>query len=118
MLKPVLKRSICIAAVLLCACQAETHSQDYELVTETIVIHEATTKTITIPATYKIEYGTEIVQPATMTLYGTKSHPQYRRTPAIMKTTSHKTIITPPRTQEVFIPEITKQVTRRVSKAP
>ena len=78
----------------------------YETVTDTIVVQEASTELVVIPATYETVYETIVVQEASA------------GSPPVTKQEARRVVKTPARTTERTIPAVTKQVSRRVLKNP
>ena len=78
----------------------------YETVTDTIVVQEASTELVVIPATYETVYETIVVQEASA------------GSPPVTKQEARRIVKTPARTSERTIPAVTKQVSRRVLKNP
>ena len=78
----------------------------YETVMDTIVVQEASTELVVIPATYEIVYETIVVQEASA------------GSPPVTKQEARRVVKTPARTTERTIPAVTKQVSRRVLKNP
>ena len=78
----------------------------YETVTDTIVVQEASTELVVLPATYETVYETIVVQEASA------------GSPPVTKQEARRVVKTPARTTERTIPAVTKQVSRRVLKNP
>lgn len=78
----------------------------FETISEPIVIQEASTELVTIPATYETVMDTIVVQPASGGL------------PAVTQQVPRRVVKTPASTTERTIPAVTKMVTRRVLKNP
>ena len=78
----------------------------YETVMDTIVVQEASTELVVIPATYETVYETIVVQEASA------------GSPPVTKQEARRVVKTPARTTERTIPAVTKQVSRRVLKNP
>jgi len=78
----------------------------FETITEPIVVQEASTELVTIPATFETVMETIVVQPA------------YNGNPAVTKQVPRRVVRTPASTVERMIPAVTKQETRRVLRNP
>ena len=98
--------------------QSQSYSAGYggqsQAYSNTVVVQEASTEYVTIPATYETISETVVVQPASV---------EYVAVPAIFETVyengiERRVVKTPARTVERAIPAVTKQVTRRVIKTP
>jgi len=74
----------------------------WRTVTEMVVVQEASTELITMPATYETVRETVVVQEA------------HGGAPAVTKQISRRVVKTPASTQERIVPAVTKQITRRV----
>ena len=78
----------------------------FETVTETVVVQEASTELVTIPATYETVYETVVTQEASA------------HSPAQTQQIARRVVRTPASTQERTVPAVTKTLTRRVLKNP
>ena len=108
----------------------EQTAPEFEIVTETVVVQEASTELVTIPATYETVTETVVVQeastefvtiPARLNPDGTVAVPattQERAVPAVTKQETRRVVKTPASTQERIIPAITKEVEVRVVAPP
>jgi len=76
----------------------------FETVTETVVVQEASTELVTVPAVFETINETIVVQEA------------FGNTPAVTKQIARRVVKTPARTVERAVPAVTKQETRRVLK--
>ena len=83
----------------------------FEIVTETIVVQDASTELVTIPATFETVTETIVVQEAYL-------GPGGRTIPPVTKQVHRRVVKTPASTTERTIPSVTKQETRRVLKQP
>lgn len=81
----------------------------FETISEPVVVQEASTELVTIPATYETVMETRVVQPQYTDGSG-------NFVPAVTKQVSRRVVKTPARTQERVIPAVTKTETRRVIK--
>ena len=78
----------------------------FETISEPIVVQEALTELVTIPATYETVMETMVVQPA------------YNGTPAVTKQVPRRVVKSPASTMERVVPAVTKTMTRRILKNP
>lgn len=78
----------------------------FETITEPVVVQEASTEFVTIPATFETVMETIVVQPASGGL------------PAVTQQVPRRVVKTPASTVERTIPAVTKTVTRRVLNNP
>ena len=94
--------------------QSQPYSSGYGGGGDMVVIQEASTELVTIPATYETVTETVVVQEASTQLV---------TTPAVFETVyengiARRVVKTPASVQERAIPAVTKQQTRRVIKTP
>ncbi len=78
----------------------------FKTVTGPVVVQEASTEFVTVPATYETAYETIVIQPQHM-----RGHEVI---PAITKQVPRQVVKTPARTMERVVPAISKSETRRI----
>ena len=83
----------------------------FKTISEPVVVQEASTELVTIPATYETVTETRVVQPQYTDGMG-------NLVPAVTKQVTRRVVKTPASTQERMIPSVTKMETRRVLKTP
>lgn len=83
----------------------------FETISEPVVVQEASTELVTVPATYETVTETKVVQPQYVDAMG-------NTVPAVTKQVTRRVVKTPASVQERMIPSVTKMETRRVLKTP